>query len=185
MDRLLDHINDLNDLTPKIRAEGRNGVDPSVIFGLDSKLFLEKEAVYADASHHDEVETATVYIGPQGDFGHKHVDHACDASCNDHNDVTAQEHAHEQRTHIAEEVLTAALATLPKESIWRVKGFIRTENGPRILNWAFQRFELTPIESSTALAAGELLKLTVMGERGEAKRIARRQLAGALGATVH
>ena len=44
LDRLLDHINDLNDLTPRVRAEGRNGVDPALIFGLDSKLFLEKDA---------------------------------------------------------------------------------------------------------------------------------------------
>lgn len=181
---LFDRINTLNDATPKIRTEGRNGVDPALIFGLDSKLFLEKDK-YLDTSHHDEVETVTIYRGPQKDFGHSHGDHeghSCGSSCNE-NDSAHQ--PQDNSTYVLEETLTKALATLPKESVWRVKGFVRTESGPRILNWAFSRFELTPIESPSALSEGELLKLTVMGERGEVKRIARRQLAEALGAVMH
>ena len=185
LDRLLDHINDLNDLTPRVRAEGRNGVDPALIFGLDSKLFLEKDK-FPDASHHDEVETVTIYRGPNRHFGHSHGDHeghSCGSSCND--DRSSQHAEVDSLPHVLEETLTQALTTLPKESIWRVKGLVKTENGPHILNWAFQRFDLTPVETLDVLADGELLKLTVMGERGEVKRIARRRLAEALGAMMH
>ena len=160
-------------------------MDPAFVFGIDSKLFLEKDEKFVDASHHDEVETVTIYKGPQKDFAHSHGDHeghACGASCGegDHSD-----HVEDGSTFIPEETLTAALASLSKESIWRVKGFVKTENGPQILNWAFTRFELTPVEAPSALSDGALLKVTVMGERGEVKRIARRRLAEALGAQMH
>lgn len=183
LDLLLDHVNTLNDTTPKIRAEGRQGVDPALIFGLDSKLFLEKEK-FIDTKHHDEVETVTIYKGPQKEPGHHHNDgegHAC-SSCNE---GAAAAQPGELGTHVSEDELTTVLGKLKKESIWRVKGFVRTEHGPHILNWAFERFELTPLAAPDVLQDGELLKLTVMGERGEVRRIARRQLAEALGGVMH
>ncbi|KAF8339703.1 uncharacterized protein EI90DRAFT_3279280 [Cantharellus anzutake] len=54
-----------------------------------------------------------------------------------------------------------ALSVLPKDVIYRVKGFISlADEGRVILNWAFGRFDLVPYEG-----AG----LTMMGERGEVK----------------
>ncbi|KAJ3343268.1 hypothetical protein HDU93_009254 [Gonapodya sp. JEL0774] len=41
-DLVLDRVNDLNDLTPKIRSDrDMKGVDPDVVFGLDTRLFEE------------------------------------------------------------------------------------------------------------------------------------------------
>src|SRR6185369_5879211 len=41
LDFVLDHLNTLNDLTPKIRCKGRSGVDPNLIFGLETSLFCD------------------------------------------------------------------------------------------------------------------------------------------------
>ncbi|OBZ72678.1 hypothetical protein A0H81_07498 [Grifola frondosa] len=59
LDILIDHLNTLNDSTPKIRCNGRSGVDPNLILGLDSKLFSRSESF--NDHHHNEVETVTVY----------------------------------------------------------------------------------------------------------------------------
>lgn len=64
-----------------------------------------------------------------------------------------------------------------------MKGFVRTEKGLMILNWAFGRYELTKAPSADVLGADEVVKLTAMGERGEVKRAARK-LAEALGAGI-
>lgn len=115
-----------------------------------------------------------------------------------------------------EPTLSAALRLLPKESVYRVKGFIRfaatappmtatdadaddSEDKPRrqwwILNWAFGRWELVRASTSSFSGADSaadededgdergVVRLTVMGERGEVRRKAKR-LAEALGAAV-
>ena len=112
-----------------------------------------------------------------------------------------------------EPTLTAALQQLPKESVYRVKGFIRfsfaTPSGTAtpattdagadaesrpwwILNWAFGRWDLVRA-SSPVIDEDEkdgdgdkkqaVVRLTVMGERGEVRRYAER-LAKALGTAV-
>ena len=58
----MDHLYTLNDLTPKIKCQGRNGVDPNLIFGLQSKLFLLSEKKESEVEH-DEVETLTILRG--------------------------------------------------------------------------------------------------------------------------
>lgn len=182
LDILIDHLNTLNDTTPKIRCEGRNGVDPALIFGLDSKLFLGEEALPADTTHHDEVQTVTLHRGKSSPRNHAH---ACNDGCTH---PTEEEHLdNTDYTHdlspVDESTLAEALGKLSKETVWRVKGFVRTEKGIKILNWAFGRYELTDAPSSDVLGADEALKLTVMGERGEVKRAARK-LAEALGAGI-
>ena len=106
-----------------------------------------------------------------------------------------------------EPTLTAALHQLPKEYVYRVKGFIRfappspstfaaadleglkSQQQWWILNWAFGRWELVCAPSPSAPAPEEnehehgVVRLTVMGERGEVQRYAKR-LAEALGAAV-
>jgi hypothetical protein len=90
------------------------------------------------------------------------------------------------------ETLTKALQTLSKENTWRVKGFLRlidknsVEASVYILNWAFGRYELRAVQTQAAnnyLKDEETIRLTIMGERGEVKRVARR-LADSLGANV-
>lgn len=184
LDIMIDHLNTLNDLTPKIRTEGRNGVDPDLIFGLDSKLYLEQDS--QQPTHHDEVETVTIYKGSSAithEHKHEHVDEAHEACSHPAHKGPSQpiEHTNGQFVFpVANETLQAALGTLSKETIWRVKGFVRTERGLQILNWAFGRYELTDVEDIDTMSAGDVLKLTVMGERGEVKR-AGRKLAAALG----
>ena len=82
---------------------------------------------------------------------------------------------------VPEAELAGALGSLSKETVWRVKGFVRLERGYCILNWAFGRYDLTPVESVPE-HTGEV-KLTVMGERGEVTRAARK-LATRIGAEV-
>ncbi|EKM57820.1 uncharacterized protein PHACADRAFT_90465 [Phanerochaete carnosa HHB-10118-sp] len=154
LDILVDHLNTLNDLTPKIKCEDRNGVDPALIFGLDSKLYLKKDELTLDASHHNEVQAVTFI-------------------------ATSTPNS----TLITEGALSTALGKLSKEAVWRVKGFVRTQEGVRILNWAFGRYELTQSSNTELLFEQETVKLTVMGERGEVKREARK-LAEALDATL-
>jgi len=72
--------------------------------------------------------------------------------------------------------LTKALEGLSKESVWRVKGFVRLNEGIHILNWAFGRFDLTRVEGETTYGTG-CVKFTVMGERGEVKRASRKLVA--------
>lgn len=178
----MDHLNTLNDLTPKIKCEGRNGVDPALIFGLDSKLYLEDTQLQADTSHHDEVETVTVYAGPGLPHAHDH-DHTHSHTCDAHEAATQPEGPAPTLPLVDTSVLSAALEKLSKESVWRVKGFLRTDAGVRILNWAFGRYELTETTAPDVLSDHETVKLTVMGERGEVKRQARK-LAEALKATI-
>ena len=83
---------------------------------------------------------------------------------------------------IAEEDLITALSSLSKETVWRVKGFVRLSRGLHILNWAFGRYELTAFDDPMGEHRGSVT-LTVMGERGEVKRAARR-LAERIGAQV-
>jgi G3E family GTPase len=84
---------------------------------------------------------------------------------------------------IDKEVLQNALYQISKESIWRVKGFVRLKSGSdsdgraqsqvHILNWAFGRHDLTPFLSESGSEL-EVIRLTVMGERGEVRRAIRR-----------
>ncbi|KAL1759824.1 CobW/HypB/UreG, nucleotide-binding domain-containing protein [Schizophyllum commune] len=155
LDIVYDHLHTLNDLTPKIRCKGRAGVDPSLIFGLDTQLFKDGAESFGDAAHNDEVETVTVATQPATTI---------------------------VPDPIPEATLTSALAALSRESVWRVKGFVDLEGkGPHILNWAFGRYDLVP---TTTTSASSGVKLTVMGERGEVKRAARK-LAAALGAELY
>lgn len=114
LDIVLDHLNTLNDLTPKIRCRGRNGVDPNLIFGLQSKRALDESL--QNPTHHDEVETMTIYRGIQT-IGY-----------------------------IEKDVLETALQKVSKESVWRIKGFVQLEDGLHILNWAFGRYDTTLLQ---------------------------------------
>lgn len=165
LDLVIDHLNDLNDETPRLRCSGRNGVPPSLIFGLDSKLYLENSITTNRTEHHDEVETITVSRGVALHF----------------NSARGDQHMHMHRTPSMEstqipstttlvrDTLVSALEALPKESVWRVKGYVQFADDHQvwILNWAFGRYELTAIASTSVGSGGGQLQLTVMGAKGE------------------
>ncbi|KAH8100124.1 cobW-domain-containing protein [Cristinia sonorae] len=178
LDILIDHLNTLNDLTPKIKCEGRNGVDPALIFGLDSKLFLEPAQLAV--SHHDEVETVTVARRPPH---HTHAGHGDACSCADGGDPREEATDAGMATDggevrdpgsLARATLEEALLQLSKEVVWRVKGFVSVEGEKYILNWAFGRYDLTPLSPDGGTEKRGQLRLTVMGERGEVRRAARK-----------
>jgi G3E family GTPase len=148
-----------------------------LIFGVDSKLFLEpgaQEDKYV--SHTDEIETITIYSGSSNDRPHAHKHHhATDG------DIGVGENGTDDTDIIDMVNLTEALVCLSKESVWRVKGFVKLNDGVHILNWAFGRFDLTKVEGG--MTGTGSVRFTVMGERGEVKR-ASRKFAAALHAEI-
>ncbi|TFK79801.1 cobW-domain-containing protein [Polyporus arcularius HHB13444] len=179
LDILIDHLNTLNDTTPKVKCQGRDGVDPAIVMGLDSKLYQLGSPELSLPSHHDEVETVTIYRGHKPTSTHHGCGHADHTHAEEHG--SCDHIGQDDDSFLAEGRLMEALAALSKESVWRVKGFVRLESGYHILNWAFGRHELTPL-SVTPEGTGSV-KLTMMGERGEVKRAARK-LAAAIGADM-
>ncbi|KAK8847676.1 hypothetical protein IAR55_005535 [Kwoniella newhampshirensis] len=204
LDDLFDSLNDLNDETPKIKIgpAPSNPPQPELVFGLDTKLFElvdgeKKSWAEAEGSgwHGDEVETKNVWRGgvrSKGKGKGKAHDHqhgmSCDA-CEDATDVETKEKR--EVVPVSQEELDKELSKLSFE-IYRVKGIVRLSSadttkpyGTHILNWAFGRYELTPIPSldDDEDLKGASLRLTVMGERGEVAKRARK-LAERLGARV-
>jgi G3E family GTPase len=101
LDDVLDHLYELNDETPVIHVSKDKPLQPDVVFGLDTKLFLKEgeetaeweasEAGAKKGSHSDEVETKSIWRGgkkpgsgkPNGkQHVHAHVDgDACTNGC--------------------------------------------------------------------------------------------------------
>jgi G3E family GTPase len=165
LDLVVDHLNDLNDETPRLRCSGRDGVPPSLIFGLDSKLYLENPPTANQPDHHDEVETITVSRGaplhrrsPRND-GYMHF----------HGSPSEEPTTLSTTVTLDRETLVSALEALPKESVWRVKGFVRFARDSRvwILNWAFGRYEVTVFTDASEESGDGQLQLTIMGASGE------------------
>lgn len=134
------------------------------------------------------METVTISTQPI----HSHASHDGHCSC----DGTGAEHSHDDeplavtdvhqgRKELTRACLEEALSRLSKETVWRVKGFVRVDGEEFILNWAFGRYDIIPLpqDGSRAAAPSGQVKLTVMGERGEVKRAARK-FSDALDATV-
>lgn len=157
----------LNHTTPKLLCQGRNGVDPKFLFGLDSQLFLHDD--HPKQVHHSEVETVTV-IRASPSHIHTHAD------CQ-HTETSSSD------TPLTLSVLEDALSHLNKEIIWRVKGFVRVDQKIKILNWAFGRTEFTNVEDASLLSSNLSLRLTCMGEPGDLKR-GTRQFLTALDAQI-
>lgn len=171
----MDHLHTLNDLTPKVKSNGRGGIDPNLIFGIDSKLFNDPtDEVHMDGTHNDEVQTMTIWRGPCSQDSH-----AC-LECH------ARPHIHRYETssppELTKELVMSSLAAISNEDVWRIKGFVCVSSPPEtyIVNWAFGRVELTNVVSNKDEPD---VRLTVMGRHGELKR-AIRKFAEALGAQI-
>ncbi|KAG8817440.1 hypothetical protein FRC17_011234 [Serendipita sp. 399] len=203
LDIVMDHLFTLNESTPKIKCNGKSGVDPSLIFGLDTKLFqmssIEEEKrqwINGTLNHHrEEVEVVTLQRGTDQQppiKEHVHDEHCKHPTLHlDKEEGLSTRGATEVLTPLTKEELESALNQLPKEGIYRVKGFIKLkvgiESSPvHILNWAFGRFELTTMEGKAAdgvLNARRDLLFTVMGEAGEVRSKVR-EFAAALHASL-
>ena len=164
---MIDHLNDLNDETPRLRCSGRNGVPPSLIFGLDTKLYLETSTISNQTEHHDEVETITVSRGAA-----LHINSAqSDEHVHFHRPSSRESTKTSSTTALVRATLVSALEALPKESVWRVKGYVQFADDSQvwILNWAFGRYEFTVFATASEVTGKGQLQLTVMGARGELK----------------
>ncbi|KAG8962250.1 hypothetical protein FRC05_005471 [Tulasnella sp. 425] len=196
LDTVMDHLFTLNELTPKLRCDGKtgDGVDPSLMFGLDSKLWLDDATPASKANeqhhHHSEVETATIRRGGpprvRGVISDEHSPACRDDCAEDHHDHAVPSALPDQKRDgkpsksaenssmgavnaspsLTKAKLETALAGMPKESVYRVKGFVRlvddlaaastvevahgeyrssSDRGKGevfILNWAFGRCDL-------------------------------------------
>lgn len=166
LDLVIDHLNTLNDATPKIRCDGRDGVDPNLLFGIDSKLFTNGPADMVAKDHHDEVQTITVLRKASEPLPHGEVHNLED--CPRSGDLQKVDSSLDG---MEESLLRSALERLFKEVVWRVKGFVRLRGRLYILNWAFGRYDLTEVHPPDM--SDDNVRLTVMGERGEVKKAVR------------
>ncbi|KAI9349530.1 CobW/HypB/UreG, nucleotide-binding domain-containing protein [Obelidium mucronatum] len=192
-DLVLDHVYELNEETPKIKCNGTQGVSPSLIFGIDTKLFqLASDGStipettemggstdwLKDRNHHaNEVDLVQVMYPPPTDPSECGAD-----QCNDEHH---QHHHHQHQPHqnkldtpalFTKESLETFLAPLPKDSFYRIKGTIRMKDDEGastvvIINWAFGRYTLTPVPDNDKSV---IYQITVMGVdlRGWVARLA-------------
>ncbi|KXS10422.1 cobW-domain-containing protein [Gonapodya prolifera JEL478] len=183
LDLLLDHVNELNDETPKIKSEpNMGGVAPDLIFGLDTRLF----EVVNSQPETKEMSEILANSGVDRDTGHHwgEVDLIR---------VVRQTGVPDKRNALDPVAVTEFLKGLNKEDVFRVKGFVRLhEPIPHatlesiasegvflnrstalagdtlyILNWAFGRWTWTALAAQAAeendVRKSIVVKVTVMG----------------------
>ncbi|ORX68887.1 cobW-domain-containing protein [Basidiobolus meristosporus CBS 931.73] len=153
LDVVIDHINELNTDTPKVKCEGKTGVPPEVMFGIDTKLFqldAKNEGQAFDQDHH-----------------HNEIDIVQVIRMDDSEDLSGPV--------LEKKAFESFLASLPKDEIYRVKGLIKleeTKDGKTtkqlyILNHAFGRSSFTAVERDISQDLEKqkiLIKMTVMGQ---------------------
>ena len=164
-----------------MKASRTAGIDLNLLFGLDSKLFHEPVSVTIP-DHDREVQTFTILKGA-GDPAGRHCERGEECGGEGHGHLEVEPNGSGGSRGLERSLLLDALGSLSKETIWRVKGFVRLlpENQVYILNWAFGRYEL---EFCDAQNASTVIQLTVMGQRGEMKRLVHK-FAERLGGNVH
>jgi G3E family GTPase len=155
-DLVLDRVNDLNTETPKIKFNKDDGFSPDLVFGLDTKLFMDGGSPEQNVNHHfNEVDLIQIVVD---------VSKEKECECN------VAGHLHPLPipwTLITKEAFEILLNSLDKEDVFRVKGFIRLslddyggQDDLWILNWAFGRFTLDRVEVDRK---GLDIRMTVMG----------------------
>ncbi|RIA95967.1 CobW/HypB/UreG, nucleotide-binding domain-containing protein [Glomus cerebriforme] len=150
LDTVIDHINELNTDTPKVKCEGKNGVSPDLIFGIDTKLF-------------DLATKFSELIDPRIENHHQHEIDLIQVikSCKPDPLISSFTKKH----------FEIFLESLSNNDIYRLKGFVRLtqesneDNQLYIVNHAFGRYTLTPIQRSLNNSDDEaiLIKITIMG----------------------
>lgn len=120
LDKNLDDLYEINLDTPKIKTD-HGHIDPQIIFGLDSTLFLTEESVSEEEQHilqdHQSMEVELIEITPHEIFD--------------------------------EQKIVDDLKKFPKKNFYRIKGIIHTTDGMRIINYAFGSSAITPTTSVT------------------------------------
>ena len=144
-EQCLDHVYTLNDDTPVIKTYMKEdvAVDPDLVFGLDTRLFDElndKHMIDGYVDSHHSRELDLIHLESEAE-----------------NSFTRER---------IEEILQMC----SKNEIYRIKGFIKIEGeGMYILNWAFERWEMTPLRRNLQQKE-KGLRLTVMLAKGEGRQ---------------
>lgn len=141
LDLVVDHVNELNTDTPKVHAR-HGSVHPDLVLGLDSRLFstaasvlLQQPDAEAQGHHVREIDILQVLVPRAGAVP------LCRAQ------------------------LATFLDSLPAADFYRIKGMLRLsddEHQVQLLNYAFGRYELTPLDKYPM--ESHTVKLTFMGQ---------------------
>lgn len=115
LDRVIDHVYALNPDTLIIKCDGREAVDPELVFDLESHVIGTEPVLLSNDKHHMEKEFDTLTL----DF------HVPDPSR-------------------SKDDFVVALSLVSKDQFYRIKGFINFNDETFIINWAFGRYELVP-----------------------------------------
>lgn len=143
-DKCLDHVYTLNEDTPMIKTYERKdvAVDPDLVFGLDTRLFAELKDKYMIDGYVDGHHTREVDL------------------------VQIESHADER---ITRDRLDEILDSCNKEEVYRIKGFVKVDGILCILNFAFGRWEITPLKRDLEIPE-KGVRLTVMLARGDGRK---------------
>ncbi|RIB05192.1 CobW/HypB/UreG, nucleotide-binding domain-containing protein [Gigaspora rosea] len=202
LDLVIDHINELNTDTPKIKCEGKNGVSPDLIFGIDTKLFSlatteggEKsfsELIDSQIQDHHSTEIDLIQVTVEMQQPNNYYEN--DSLQLDQVEGSLVEKTSDHKIDLPFPLMMQQFITflesLPKDDIYRLKGLVRLIDGSEfmqndtltqtnnnqpaevkknngqlyIINHAFGRYTITPIQRSHSLPNQNLLvKITVMG----------------------
>ncbi|KAI7897986.1 CobW/HypB/UreG, nucleotide-binding domain-containing protein [Cokeromyces recurvatus] len=144
-DEVIDHVNVLNTDTPKVKCD-KTGISPDLVFGLDTQLFK-----VGYGKNHTLEESV---------FDPKHQENEVDL-------IQILQSTTENDKFLSTEQFESFLKTMPKEDIYRIKGFVRLDDGKlSIVNHAFGRWTITPVENEETLENTKdvQIRITVMGE---------------------
>ncbi len=125
LDAHLDDLYEINLDTPKIKTD-RGFIDPNIVFGLDSTLFLTQESVTEEEAHflhnHQDMEVDLIEITPSGTFNQQKI---------------------------AED-----LKKFPKKNFYRIKGILKiSSTASFVINYAFGSTTFTHIPDHQDLSS--------------------------------
>ncbi|KAG1234103.1 hypothetical protein G6F68_002881 [Rhizopus microsporus] len=143
LDSVVDAVNVLNTDTPKVKCK-KDGISPDLVFGLDTQLFK------IGYNHAHTLESMV--------FDPHHQKNEVDL-------IQVTQNVTDKR--LDKEELETFLKSMPKDDIYRIKGFIRLNDGQLvIINHAFGRYTMTPVENEETLENTKdvQVRVTVMGQ---------------------
>ncbi|KAG0311571.1 hypothetical protein BGZ99_010074 [Dissophora globulifera] len=151
LDRVIDRVNDLNTDAPKVYVHVDKPVSPELIFGLDTKLF---ELQGAMAPNNQTFQEELDRHGKKSH--HKNELDTMEVKCfsDRNNTLTGQ---------LTLEKFETFLATLDKDEVYRLKGFVRlsgiaqegsdqTTSSICVINHAFGKWTITPVPEKLNVA---------------------------------
>ncbi|KAJ1904807.1 hypothetical protein LPJ81_002277, partial [Coemansia sp. IMI 209127] len=177
LDIVVDHVNELNTDTPKIRVDKDASIDPDVAFGIDTTLFKLSDNAFVG---NERTAATTESVSGKLDHHSQEVDLI---------EIRRSWSGHDQTCLFSPDEFTSFLKSLPADDVYRVKGIVRlaslvddeadstsavsttkghshspvSEGTLHIVNHAFGRYTFTPLAKPDITLAQVLVKVTIMG----------------------